>query len=175
MGLAIALLIFGIIVLIALILLGGVLSRGQEATPQATTLGVPVQPSITPSTGDWVVTFEYRFPDRSWSIGQHTYTLQAACPNLPSLGGTWTLGFEVSTQAQVFAGWVYLRTRGLSDQPIDGSFFSQIHPDQALAAAFSLVLQSREEAEQARVDCSVTVVLDGGPAHLLAPHVPYQR
>lgn len=176
-GLAVALLVGGIVLLGVLILLGGVLFRTDTTalpTP-APTIGVPVLATQVPPSEQWVVTFEYRYPRSTLTTGQHQYTLEANCPNLPSLSGRWTLLFEVSDNAPVLDSLVYLRTRGVSQQTVGGTFLSQVNPTQSLAAAYSLILATRPEADQARLECTVAVTLDGGIPNRLSPNIPDQQ
>lgn len=175
-GLAVAFLVVGIVVLLVLILLGGVLFQGgTEVLPTlAPTIGVPVLPTQAPPSEQWAVTFEYRYPRFTLTSGQHQYTLEANCPTLPSLSGRWTLLFEVSPEAPLLEGLVYLRTRGVSQQTIGGSFLRQVNPSQNLAAAYSLIFATRPEADQARQECTVAVTLDGGLPNSLSPNVPDQ-
>jgi hypothetical protein len=176
-GLAVALLAAGIVLLAVLILLGGVLFRTDTAsvpTP-APTIGVPVRATQVPPSEQWVVTFEYRYPRSSLTAGQHQYTLEASCPDLPSRSGRWTLLFEVSVNAPILESLVYLRTRGVSQQTVGGTFLSQVNPAQSLAAAYSLIFATRPEADQARLACTVAVTLDGGVPNTLSPNVPDQQ
>ena len=176
-GLAVALLVAGIVLLAVLILLGGVLFRTDTTsvpTPPPT-IGVPVLATQVPPSEQWVVTFEYRYPRSSLTTGQHQYTLEANCPELPSLSGRWTLLFEVSDNAPILESLVYLRTRGVSQQTVGGTFLSQVNPGQSLAAAYSLIFATRPEADQARLACTVVVALDGAVPNALSPNVPDQQ
>ncbi|MEX0788260.1 MAG: hypothetical protein WD040_05620 [Anaerolineales bacterium] len=176
-GLAVALLVGGIVLLAVLILLGGVLFRPDTTvlpTP-VPTIGVPVLATQIPPSEQWVVTFEYRYPRSTLTSGQHQYTLEANCPDLPSLSGRWTLLFEVSGNAPLLQSLAYLRTRGVSQQTLGGTFLSQVNPAQPLAAAYSLIFATQSEANQARLACTVAVTLDSGVPNSLSPNVPDQQ
>lgn len=176
-GLAVALLVAGIVLLAVLILLGGVLFRTDTTSVPTTppTIGVPVLATQVPPSEQWVVTFEYRYPRSSLTTGQHQYTLEANCPDLPSLSGRWTLLFEVSSNAPILESLVYLRTRGVSQQTVGGTFLSQVNPAQSIAAAYSLIFATRPEADQARLACTVAVTLDAAAPNTLSPNVPDQQ
>lgn len=175
-GLTVVFLVLGIVVLTALILLGGVVGNPDLATP------VPVLvASVTPEATfqqlptNWVVTFLYRFESREWSLGVHAYVLQASCPSLPNLSGTFSASFPVTETAARYPQTIYLRTRGVSDSLLDGRDIPEVHPNQALAAAYSLLFPSAEQARTAMAACRASVSLDRGATQELVAQPPYEH
>jgi hypothetical protein len=169
----IALVVLGALVAAALILLGQLVRPQETASPQATTPTVAAQtPIAAGGAGQWGVTYEYRFPRTTWTVGGHMYVMTASCPNLPSVGGSWTDRFDAGEQYPLFDGVAFLRPRGLSDQPLGGNALPGIHPDQTTGAALTLVFNSMEQAGAAYQDCEVTLAVDGGPPAVMPPHPP---
>lgn len=174
-GLTVVFLVLGIIVLTALILLGGVVGNPDLATP-----GPLIVASVTPEATfqqpatTWVVTFLYRFEGRDWSQGMHAYVLEASCPSLPNLSGTFSASFPVTETAARFPQTIYLRTRGVSDSLLDGREVPEVHPNQALAAAYSILFPSAEQAQSAMAACRVSVTLDRGASQDLVAQPPYE-
>lgn len=175
-GLTVVFLVLGIVVLTALILLGGIVGNPDFATPPPDALlTVTVEPTFQELAASWVVTFQYRFENREWSLGEHPYTLLASCPSQPSLGGTWSPSFTVTAGAPRYPQPVYLRTRGASDSLLDGRTVLEVHPNQLLEAAFSLVFTTQQQAQIALTACQVTLSLDHGPQQRLVAQPPYER
>lgn len=175
-GLTVVFLVLGIVVLTALILLGGIVGNPDVGTPTPPgALLVTAEPTFQQLATSWVVTFQYRFENREWSLGEHPYTLQASCPSQPSLGGTWSTSFNVTADAPRYPQALYLRTRGVSDSLLDGRTVAEVHPNQLLEAAFSLLFTTQQQAQIALSACRVTVTLDGRTSQDLVAQPPYEH
>jgi len=174
-GLTVVFLVLGIVVITALILLGGIVGNPDLATPvPGTFASVTPEPTFQELGSQWVVTFEYAFANRDWSLGQHEYVLDASCPSLPRLSGTFPAAFPVIETAPRYPLTIYLRTRGVSDSRLDGDDVPAVHPNQALAAAYSLIFPTLEQARSAMSTCRVTVSLDRGTTQTLVAFPPYE-
>jgi hypothetical protein len=159
----VGLLVLGILVLTALILLGRAVEQPAAATPAAVTPTIGILPVATQTpSGQWSLTFEYRFPRGAWAEDFHPYGMAVNCPNLPGLSGSWSSRFEAGPQFLLRPGLVYLRVSGLSDQALGGDPVPGIHPDQVTAAALNLIFNSRPDAEAAYADCRASLQVDGG-------------
>lgn len=175
-GLTVVFLVLGIVVLTALILLGGIVGNPDAATPTPeAALVVTTEPAFQEQTASWVVTFQYRFENRDWTFGEHPYVLEASCPSLPSLSGTFSASFPVTETAPRYPETLYLRTRGVKDSLLDGRDVPEVHPNQVLAAAYSLIFPSAEQAQLAMSACRVTVALDRGAPVPLVAQPPYEH
>lgn len=160
------------------------------STPQATSS--PTPPNISTSTPEaatsltssvnsqsqddmpyWVVTWELIFAPEYWSIGTHEYTIDASCPNYPDSNGNWTNTFDVSEDASLLPGKVYLRFAGVKKQPIGiAPSLDKIHPAQATVALFGNI-GTHAEDEQLSTDCTVTLSWDGGEKQVMFVGKPY--
>ena len=129
----------------------------------------------TPEASNWAIIFEYHFPAGFWTVGTHEYTLKADCPNIEEASGTQTQTFEVSENATLLSGEVYLRGIGLNNSPIGGEPIAQIHPSQSTSAAVSFINSTRSQAELALSNCIVTVSWDGQDPTALTPGLPFER
>ena len=175
-GLIVVFLVLGIVVLTALILLGGIVGNPDAATPTPEgALVATTGPVFQEEPTSWVVTFQYRFENRDWTFGVHPYVLEASCPALPSLSGTFSASFPVTETAPRFPETLYLRTRGVMDSLLDGRVVPEIHPNQDLAAAYSLLFPTQEQAQVAMSACRVTVALDRAAPQPLVAQPPYER
>ena len=176
-ALAVALLVFGIVVLGILILLSNVI-QPDTGPPTATvvvpTVALPVNPTAAPRGESWLVTYEYRFPTLALDPGQHSYSLSANCPALPTLSGTWRVLFDVSPLVPV-RDRIYLRPRGVGTQVLGESYVTQINPSQELQAVLSMIFSSRAQADAARMECNANVTLDDGNAAPLQANIPEQQ
>ncbi|NOH01045.1 MAG: hypothetical protein HND47_03245 [Chloroflexi bacterium] len=153
----------------------------------ARNLGCNNTPTKTPGgvssteTPNWAIVFEYRFPSGFWSVGTHEYTLEVYCLSIKfddgTQGGSYTQIFDVSDDADLLSGDVYLRLSGLKygpQWPSTAQDIERIHPLQTTTAAIILTDNTRTEAELARTDCTVTISWDGGEPQLLIPGSPFQ-
>ncbi|MGH2605664.1 MAG: hypothetical protein ACRDG5_03655, partial [Anaerolineales bacterium] len=100
--------------------------------------------------------------------------LQASCPSQPSLSGTWSASFPVTAIAARYPLALYLRTRGVNDSLLDGRTVAEVHPNQLLEAAFSLIFTTQQQAQIALSACRVTVTLDRGAPQALVAQPPYE-
>jgi hypothetical protein len=180
--------IIGVLAIIILLLLGWRITKlqflGVELAPPETPTLTPFAtntseiPSSIPEMTEltnWAITFSYRFPSGFWSIGTHEYTLENDCPNLKDGSGSWTKTFDVSENAALLSGDVYLRLSGLRDGPLESNSIESINPMQTTTASMSLIEMTRSDAELAFKDCKVTVRWDGTSPQLLTPGLPFER
>lgn len=129
-------------------------------------------PTQTPPEENWAVTFIYHFPPYFWSSGTHQYTFEHICPNVPDDSGNYgskTNNFDVTTNAPVLAGEVYLRLNGLRDGPLEGQPIESINPAQPTAAAFNWINGTFADIELHAKDCRITISWDGGAPQALTP------
>ena len=127
-------------------------------------------------TSNWAITFDYRFPSNFWAVGTHEYILEVVCPNLSwdDSGGRSTKSFEVSEDAQLLPGDVYLRPSGTYPALLGGEPVEVIHPSQPTTAAATVADLTLSDAEQIANDCRYTISWDGGRPQLLTADLPYE-
>lgn len=123
-------------------------------------------PTAVPPTGDsdgWGIGFRHEFPPEFWGEGNHRYAFLVHCPvlsaeNIPT---EWQY-FQVSEEAQLRTGPIYLRVGGLSTEPLKAAYRSDIvvHPAQQTIAALYFVGMSQESAERAATECEAVFLWD---------------
>ena len=144
-------------------------------------LALPIPPPTPapplPQDGNWILSFEYRFPASFWTPGLHTYTLALSCPHLsePFDPKQWTQTFEVSENNQLLPNSTYLRITGLRTGPLTPYKVKSIHPDQATVAFIALTELTRADAELGIHDCTGVVNWDGNPQRVLVAKEIFQR
>jgi hypothetical protein len=131
---------------------------------------------VTPESANWAVTFEYRFPPGSWSIGTHQYHFDFSCPSdILDNNGTATNDFSVSdtypsTPTEIYLRWGGVRTSKLvNPQAVNG-----VNPSQTTIAVLTWSEVTKSIAERIAATCNATVNWDGGTPQPLIPQTPFQ-
>jgi hypothetical protein len=107
--------------------------------------------------GTFAVSFTRTFPPGFWEEGEHAYRMVIICP-AQSVGPP-VVRFEVADDAQR-VGTAYLRFDGPGRHLLSPADLSAVHPDDVTVAVVTLAGMTEAEAENARTDCSGTVVYD---------------
>ena len=153
-------------------------SCGATPTPVPTPLPTAVPPDSVQLAGSWAIGFQYEFPAGEFAKGVHRYRYWLHCPpfSAEDTNIDWIL-FEVSEEAELQPGPLYLRLHGLSPDPLTPSSHSTnaIHPDQQLIAVVHYVGLPRTVTEAAAEECEVMIFWDNIGRQLLMPMEPFEQ
>lgn len=162
-----------------LVLAGLILAAcGPAATEVPTPLPTAVPPEVTGIGGSWAVGFTHEFRPGEFAAGVHRYRFLLHCPPLGTedVNTDWFL-FELSEEADLNPGPLYLRLNGISSEPLVPGFLASrtFHPDQQFIAAVHYVGLSRLAAEQAVTECELLVFWDNVGRQMLVPGEPFEQ
>jgi hypothetical protein len=149
-----------------------------QLTPQATIeAAVPDVQGVNAANGsldNWIASFKFDFKAGFWSVGEHDYTLSIDCSGT-ARDYSATRTFQVSENAELFQGEVYLRLEGVHKTDLSLDPISEVHPLQRTAALVSLPHLTSAAAESAvNGDCKGSISWDGEPSQPLIAKEPYR-
>jgi hypothetical protein len=145
------------------------------AAQAPTPLPTAVPPEFEPG-GDWAISFQYEFPVGTFGEGRHRFRYLVHCPPLHGDEATEWVYFEISEDAQLLPGPVYLRVRGLSAEPLVLSYpaTTTVHPEQQITAVVHYMGLDRQAAELSR-SCEMIIFWDDTGRHPLTAMEPFQQ
>lgn len=135
-----------------------------------------LRPAPTPAgeLGPWAVAFSATLPAGFWEEGTHGYRLVLECPEpAGTIGGPVTT-LRVSTGAELLPGPVYLKTDGPGTALLTPAELADVHPDQVLTPAVTLVGLTDADVDEVTGHCTGSFIVDGGETTPLTPGEPFQ-
>lgn len=141
----------------------------------------PLPTAVPPdqgATGNWAIGFRHEFPTGSFGEGRHRFRLLVHCLVLVAqdINSDWQF-FEISDQAPLQPGPVYLRLAGLSSDPLASQALASgtLHPNQKVVAVMHWVGIPRASADLVASQCETLIFWDNTGRQSLAVGEPFQR
>jgi len=135
-----------------------------------------LRPAPTPAAevGPWGVAFTATLPAGFWEEGTSGYRLALECPEpVGTVGGPVTT-LRVSAEAALLPGAVYLKTDGPGTGLLTPSDLAEVHPEQVLTPAITLVGLAEDQVGEVTDHCTGSFIVDGGDTTPLAPGDAFQ-
>lgn len=135
-----------------------------------------LRPAPTPAEelGSWAVSFTAALPAGFWEEGTHGYRLVLECPEPAGTIGGPVATLRVSSAAELRPGPVYLKTDGPGTGLLTPADLADVHPDQVLTPAVTLVGLTDADVEEVTGHCTGSFIVDGGETTPLSPGEPFQ-